>query len=131
MTNTVAARATTNVFSAAAAAAAAAPPPCSSPAQFVQRPNEFPVVDSENTLTDFSSIQQQLIKNSNSNLSADSIICVEKTTTHHNYYDVEKLAGDETAKNTSIHSSANQSTIRPFGMGNPAIIGKFILTKKV
>jgi hypothetical protein len=126
MPNTVAARAT-NVFS---TAAAATPPSCP-PNQLLQRPNEFPLVDSENTLADFSSIQQQLIKNSNSNLSADSIICVEKTTTHHNYYDVEKLAGDETTKNTSIHSSANQSTIRLSGMGNPAIIGKFILTKKV
>ncbi|KAI8639535.1 GPR1/FUN34/yaaH family-domain-containing protein [Parasitella parasitica] len=102
---------TANVFTTTKAA-----PPLS------QRPSEFPIVDSQNTLTDFSSIQHQLIKNSNNNLSADSIICVEKTTTHHNYYDVEKLAGDDTAKNSSIISSANQSTMRPFGMGNPAII---------
>ncbi|CAO3615846.1 unnamed protein product [Mucor fragilis] len=113
------------------------PPPHPHLQPHLQRPHEFPIVDSENTLTDFSTIQQQLIKNSSNNLSADSIICVEKTTTHHNYYDVEKLAGggsngssnmigDETAKNTSIlSSSANQSTLRPFGMGNPAIIANW------
>jgi hypothetical protein len=88
------------------------------------RPKEFPIVDSENTLTDFSTIQKQLIQNANTNGSTESIICVEKTTTHHNYYDVEKL--DDTANNSSIKSSAHQSSsnVRPLGMGNPAIIGK-------
>lgn len=102
------------------------------------RPSEFPLVDSENTLTDFNSIQQQLISSNKpeiSNLvSSDSIIRLEKTTTTtHNFYDVEKL-GDETARNSFIHHSSSSPTtttaaaaVRPFGMGNPGIIGKYIL----
>lgn len=87
------------------------------------RPSELPMVDSEKTLSDFSTIQQHLIKSTNN--TNESIICLEKTTTHHNFYDVEKL-GDETARNSSIRSSNSYptTTTRPFGMGNPGIIGK-------
>jgi hypothetical protein len=88
------------------------------------KPPHRPIVDNENTLTDFSTIQKHLIQNANTNGSKESIICVEKTTTHHNYYDVEKL-GDDTAKGSSIRSATNQSIVKPLGMGNPAIIGKY------
>lgn len=93
-----------------------------------KRPDEFPMVDSENTLTDFSTLQQQLLRvstNNNNNIESNtnesSIICVEKTTTHHSFYDVEKLAGDT---NSPSLVSARPSSSRLLGMGNPAIIGK-------
>jgi hypothetical protein len=94
------------------------------------RPSDFPLVDNESTLTDFPSLQQQLINKPNvnkNNASSESIIRVEKTTTTHNFYDVEKL-GDEIARNSFIHSSNSAPTaVRPLGMGNPGIIGKYIL----
>lgn len=91
--------------------------------QAVHRPNEFLLVDNENTLTDSSTVQKQLKQNANTNGSTESIICVENTTTHHNYYDGEKL-GDDTVKNSSNRYPGSQSIGRPLGMGNPGIIGK-------
>lgn len=95
--------------------------------QSSKRPDEFPMVDSENTLTDFSSLQQQILRvptAENNTKNESSIICVEKTTTHHSFYDVEKLAGENTANNSSIISPQSPPTsTRLLGMGNPAIIG--------
>ena len=87
---------------------------------------DIPMVDSEKTLSDFSTIQQRILKATN-NTTNDNIICVEKTTTHHNYYDVEKM-GEDTARNSAIeYPTVINSTSRPFGMGNPGIIGNHLL----
>lgn len=95
-----------------------------------KRLNEIPVVDSENTLTNFTTLQQQLINNNKS----ESIICLEKTTTHHSFYDVEKLAGDNIVNNSSMSTTAasgDRVSSRLLGMGNPAIIGIIKLKLKL
>lgn len=102
----------------------------------VSRPSEFHNVGSEDTLTDLSSIQKRLISSSNEVTANNSFgICLEKTLTHHSFYDVEKLAEsgvvtDNTANNASYNITSSSASIninsnktRVLGMGNPGIIG--------
>ncbi|KAI8988395.1 GPR1/FUN34/yaaH family-domain-containing protein [Mycotypha africana] len=93
----------------------------------IQRNTDYTLVDSENTLTTATALQQHLITSNNSNpdVSAKSIFCVEKTTTnHHNYYDIERHAG-VIGGNMLNPSSSGNSRKRLIGMGDPSVIANW------